>query len=62
MGALIMGGGRCKAAAVPPRKEIMPLLAALGWEVDAATSLPVSVLDVAEVKRLTIGAWASLVH
>ena len=40
----------------------MPLLAALGWEVDAATSLPVTVLDVAEVKRLTIGAWASSVH
>ena len=50
------------SAAVPSGSAIMPLLAALGWEVDAATSLPVTVLDVAEVKRLTIGAWASSVH
>ena len=50
------------SAAVPSGTAIAPLLAALGWKVNAATPLPVTVLDVAEVKRSTIGAWASLAH
>jgi hypothetical protein len=47
------------SAAVPSGPAITPLLAALGWQADAAATRPVTVVDVARAKRVTLGAWAA---